>query len=94
MPGLMMSRSFGDGLAHENCGVIENPELKVTKIEDDFCCIVVASDGVYEKLTNEEVAEILSGFIESRDADKAAKEIVRVSKLAWINVRIKNWLRS
>lgn len=91
MPGLMMSRTFGDDLAHQHCGVIENPELNKLDLKSHFCALVVASDGVFEKLSNKEVGSILGRYSKTKDAKKAAFEIVQFSKNAWLNVRrIKN----
>lgn len=52
MPGLAMSRSLGDTVAH-SVGVISNPEVKtfLVGVEDKF--IVIGSDGVWEFLSNE-----------------------------------------
>jgi len=58
-PGLMMSRSFGDEMAHEHCGIVCVPELKQVKMNDNVCCLVVCSDGVFEKLNNDQVGKIL-----------------------------------
>ena len=55
MPGLAMSRSIGDGLAHKY-GVIPDPEIKKYTLVDQDKIIVIASDGVWEFLTNHEVA--------------------------------------
>jgi serine/threonine protein phosphatase PrpC len=47
----------------------------------------VGSDGVFEKLTNFEIGKILTRHMGSKDAAKAAQEIVKFSKNAWLNVR-------
>jgi len=58
IPGLAMSRSFGDHAAAE-VGVISEPEiLEMNLIEDDKF-IVIASDGVWEFLSNDEVVRII-----------------------------------
>jgi len=57
-PGLAMSRSLGDKSGRE-VGVISDPEIFeiILKEEDKF--IVIASDGVWEFLSN---AEVLNGI--------------------------------
>jgi len=57
-PGLAMSRSLGDKSGRE-VGVISEPEIfeLILKEEDRF--IVIASDGVWEFLSNEEVQNCL-----------------------------------
>ena len=52
MPGLAMSRSLGDKLAH-SVGVSSLPEVRSHFIEMDDKYVVIGSDGVFEFLTNE-----------------------------------------
>jgi serine/threonine protein phosphatase PrpC len=63
MPGLAMSRSMGDGVAH-SVGVSADPEtLEFTlSVNDKF--VVIASDGVWEFLSNEDVAQIVLPYFE------------------------------
>ena len=58
IPGLAMSRSFGDGAAAE-VGVIADPEILEMNLTEADKFIVIASDGVWEFLTNEEVVNIV-----------------------------------
>jgi serine/threonine protein phosphatase PrpC len=58
MPGLAMSRSLGDKLAH-SVGVSSLPEVKSYYIKPNDKYIVLGSDGVFEFLSNEEVAKIV-----------------------------------
>lgn len=58
MPGLAMSRSLGDRLAH-SVGVSSLPEVRSHYIEMDDKYVVIGSDGVFEFLSNEQVAEIV-----------------------------------
>lgn len=51
-PGLMMSRSFGDLMAHE-CGVTEIPEVKIINYNPHIHKgLILASDGVWEHMNN------------------------------------------
>ena len=45
--------------------------------------IVIASDGVWEFLSNEDVASIVAPFFEAKNAEKAAEAVVRESYLRW-----------
>ncbi len=45
--------------------------------------IVIASDGVWEFLSNEDVAQIVYPFFEKRNAEGAAEALVRESYLKW-----------
>lgn len=55
LPGLAMSRSLGDRVAH-SVGVSSVPEVKEFYLSRDDKFIVIASDGVWEFLSNEDVA--------------------------------------
>ena len=56
-PGLAVSRAFGDLLAQE-VGVTSEPDVNTFNIEEEDRLIVVASDGVWEHLTDQEVIDI------------------------------------
>lgn len=49
--------------------------------EDKF--IILASDGVWEFLSNEEVAAIVWPFFDKRNAEGAAEALVRESYMRW-----------
>ena len=53
-----MSRSIGDNIAH-TVGVIADPEVRRFELNPDHKFIVIASDGVWEFLTNEEIGHIV-----------------------------------
>lgn len=82
IPGLAMSRSFGDHAAVE-VGVISEPEiLEMNLIEDDKF-IVIASDGVWEFLSNDEVVRIVQPHYNNNSAEKAAEALIRESLKRW-----------
>ena len=58
IPGLAMTRSFGDSTA-ARVGVIAIPEIKEHELNPDDKVLVLASDGVWEFLSNQEVANII-----------------------------------
>ena len=60
--------------------LIEILELDLQK-DDKF--IVIASDGVWEFLSNEYIANIVMPFFEKRNAEGAAEAVVRESYLKW-----------
>lgn len=78
-----MTRSLGDFLA-KTVGVTYEPEIKVfaNLIETDKA-IVIASDGIWDRVPNEEVAHIVHSFYEKRDANGACQELTRVSVERW-----------
>lgn len=55
IPGLAMSRSLGDYVA-QSVGVIPEPEIILYDIKIDDRVIIIASDGVWEFMSNEQVA--------------------------------------
>jgi serine/threonine protein phosphatase PrpC len=55
MPGLAMTRSFGDRVAH-SVGVSAEPETLEFTLGANDKYMVIASDGVWEFLSNEDVA--------------------------------------
>jgi serine/threonine protein phosphatase PrpC len=58
MPGLAMSRSLGDQVAH-SVGVSSVPEIMEYYMTVDDKFVVIATDGVWEFLSSQEVAEIV-----------------------------------
>ena len=55
--GLAMARSIGDHAA-ATIGVIAEPEITEYDVHPDDFCLIIASDGVWELLTSQQVAEI------------------------------------
>ena len=81
-PGLAMTRSFGDHAAAE-VGVIAEAEILEINLTEDDKFIVLASDGVWEFLTNEEVARIVLPHYLNNSAEKAAEALIRESLKKW-----------
>jgi serine/threonine protein phosphatase PrpC len=82
IPGLAMSRSFGDHAAAE-VGVIAEPEILEMNLTEDDKFIVIASDGVWEFLSNDEVAHIVYPHYLNNSAEKAAESLIRESLKKW-----------
>ena len=61
-----MSRSFGDRVAH-SVGVSEEPEIKeyIFCEEDKF--FVVASDGLFEFISSQNIVEIIKDYYLNQD---------------------------
>lgn len=58
VPGLAMSRVIGDTIAH-SVGVVAEPEVSTHELDERDRFLVVASDGVFEFLSNHDVASIV-----------------------------------
>ena len=82
IPGLAMTRSFGDEVA-SRVGVNAEPEILELDMCPDDRFIVLASDGVWEFLQNEDIAKIVMPYYECKNAEKAAEAVVRESYLKW-----------
>uniref|UniRef100_A0ACD5YSK2 Uncharacterized protein n=1 Tax=Avena sativa TaxID=4498 RepID=A0ACD5YSK2_AVESA len=69
-PGTAFTRSLGD-LAAEGVGVIAEPEVKSVEISPSHLFFVVASDGVFEFLSSQEVVDMVAMHPDPRDACSA-----------------------
>ena len=82
-PGLAMSRSIGDALAHK-VGVSNIPEIMEFNINNvKPIAVVAASDGVWEFMTNEQVKNIINKYKFNQDAYSCSKEIVERARQIW-----------
>lgn len=78
-PGLAMSRAFGDYCVKE-CGVISVPEVTQRRITSGDQFVILATDGVWDVLSNDEAVRIVAG---TPDREKAAKRLVECAVRAW-----------
>lgn len=82
VPGLAMTRSFGDSVAHSvGCNAL--PEMDEYQFTKDDKVVVIASDGVWEFLENIDVAKIVYPFYLQKNAEGAAENLVRASFKRW-----------
>ncbi|CAE7603959.1 unnamed protein product [Symbiodinium sp. CCMP2592] len=74
--GLAMTRSFGDLHFKRPIGLaIAEPEVRIVPLSDKDLFIVLATDGVYDVLSNQEVIDL--AMRHWREPEEAAKNIVR-----------------
>ena len=81
-PGLAMTRSFGDEIG-SLVGVLPIPEVGEYQIKEEDRAIIIASDGLWEYMTNEEVADIVKKLISKKDPDYIANELYKESIIKW-----------
>ena len=83
VPGLAMSRSFGDEVAH-SVGVSSLPEIKEYEFlkEDKF--IVLASDGIWEFISNDECVNIVKNYYLCNDMEGALSCLYKEASKRWI----------
>ena len=60
-PGLSISRSLGDLLAH-HIGVTSRPDVRIEEIHMSDKFITIASDGVWSHMEPDDIGEIVSEF--------------------------------
>ena len=82
-PGLAMSRSFGDEVAH-SIGVISEPEIieNYFLVEDKF--VIVGSDGLWEFISSDEVVNIVKDFYLKNDIQGAFETLFKESTKRWL----------
>lgn len=84
-PGLPMSRSFGDHLAHD-LGVSVEPELTRYTISPNDRWIVLATEGVTKQLGNLEVINIIREQTEGNaDPKSVLDKVLLTSQLKWLD---------
>lgn len=82
IPGLAMSRSMGDKVA-ASVGVISVPEIFETPLTPDDKFLVIASDGIWEFLPNDQVVEMIVPYWEKNDPEGACDRLISESVYHW-----------
>ena len=82
IPGLAMTRSIGDKIS-KVIGVNSDPEVVMRKLQSDDLFIVLASDGLWEKVTNEEVVEIVAQYCDGKNVEDATAHLVNEATRRW-----------
>jgi serine/threonine protein phosphatase PrpC len=92
-PGLAISRSIGDEIA-KSVGVVCEPGREILIVDiteyiitgkDKF--IIVASDGVWEYISNELAVEIVSKCYVKNDYNAAAESLIKIARSQWEKVK-------
>ena len=82
-PGLAMSRSLGDKIAH-SVGVSDEPEFKIFEYDGTEKFIVIASDGIWEYLHGDDCIKVIRPFYEeNKDSEEAALALVKEAFRKW-----------
>lgn len=84
-PGTAFTRSIGDAMA-EDLGVFAEPEMLTREITSDDRIIVLASDGVFEFLTNQSVIDICAKF---GDPLEACRAVVAEAYELWLQYELR-----
>ena len=81
-PGIAISRTIGDKVA-KTVGVVCTPDVFEREVNGKEAFIVVASDGIWEFLGNEEVMDKVVPFYEKKDAKGAVDKLVKEATRCW-----------
>lgn len=84
-PGTAFTRSIGDAMA-EDLGVFAEPEMLTREICPEDKILVLASDGVYEFLTNQSVIDICAKF---GDPLEACRAVVAEAYELWLQYELR-----
>jgi len=84
LPGLAMSRSLGDTIAKE-AGVVSKADLFEVDLTAEHRFMVVATDGLWEFMSSQEVVDIVAKYAnsDSPDPEAAVEELVEESARRW-----------
>ncbi|KAL0407547.1 UNVERIFIED_CONTAM: putative protein phosphatase 2C 28 [Sesamum latifolium] len=73
---LAMTRAFGDERLKNH--ITAEPDIVIEKIEEDTEFIILASDGLWKVMSNQEAVDCIQ---ESRDGQEAAEELIKEAVL-------------
>lgn len=75
-PGISMTRAIGD-LVSQGIGIVSVPDTNEYRLTEDDLFIIIASDGVWEFINDEEAVRIASTSVDPKEA------VSRLTALAW-----------
>ncbi|GJM88188.1 hypothetical protein PR202_ga04218 [Eleusine coracana subsp. coracana] len=78
-PGLAMARAFGDFCLKDH-GLICTPEVYYRKLSEKDEFLVLATDGIWDVLSNRQVIKMVSSV---SDPSKAAKQLIDCAVRSW-----------
>eukprot|EP00879_Flechtneria_rotunda_P010667 GHRR01011148.1.p1 GENE.GHRR01011148.1~~GHRR01011148.1.p1 ORF type:complete len:419 (+),score=173.69 GHRR01011148.1:342-1598(+) len=83
VPGLCMTRSFGDYVA-ASVGVLDQPAVITTVLKPEDKYIVLMSDGIFEFLDSQQVLEeVHAAAAAGQPPSEAAKRLVKLARKCW-----------
>ena len=83
IPGLAMTRSFGDRVA-ATVGVISEPEIKEFYLDENDKFMIIASDGIWEFISSQECVDITSSYYEKNDIKGCCQYLYAESSKRWL----------
>lgn len=83
IPGLAMTRSFGDRVA-ATVGVISEPEIKEYVFDEGDKFMIIASDGIWEFISSNECVNMIKDFYLKNDMKGCCEFLYTESRARWI----------
>jgi serine/threonine protein phosphatase PrpC len=80
-PGLAMTRSIGDHVARD-LGIIPDPDIFMHRVTSDMPVLVIASDGVFEVLSNKDISDIVWAQ-KNKSSNLIAQLIIKEAYSRW-----------
>ena len=88
-PGLMMSRSLGDSIGHD-LGMSVEPEVIEIKCKGNEKYLIIASDGLWDKVNDNDVCDIVDKYYEQIDdnnthvdLNECCQELLEIAENNW-----------
>lgn len=82
-PGLAVTRSFGDSML-KPFGVSAEPEIHVVPLSTRDSFAILATDGVFDFISNQEVVAIVGQYRHRGTPQEAAEALVKTASERWI----------
>ena len=83
VPGLAMTRSFGDRVA-ATVGVMSEPEIKEFDFDENDKYMIIASDGIWEFISSQECIDIIQKYYENNDLKGCCEYLYQESSKRWL----------
>ena len=83
VPGLAMTRSFGDRVA-ATVGVMSEPEIKEFNFCEEDKFMIIASDGVWEFISSQECVNMIKDFYVKNDLKGCCEYLYQESSKRWL----------
>ena len=81
-PGIMMTRSIGDVEAHA-LGVTDEADVDEKELTEGEYAVIAASDGLWDKVSDEEVCGVVEKFYKSKDVKMIVEELSDIAERKW-----------
>ena len=83
VPGLAMTRSFGDRVA-ATVGVMSEPEIKEFTFDEGDKFMIIASDGIWEFISSQECIDIIKEYYDKNDLKGCCEYLYQESSKRWL----------